>query len=520
LIALAVFLVGLILFLPLLSINYDLNGIQEAAAVEAGGRTLFDHNHMLYRPTGACVYSLLQTLGWYGGGSLFILQVITAVCASFGLSFAFLAYVQMSQSRLRAVLAAVGMAVSWSYWRFSTDAYYITVALPFVAVAILSFLRVWSAPRKARFYAVVSGVACAFAILFWQANIFLLIVLGIGYLWSYKQPGVVSGKFVLSLVLLTLGNAVLIVGLVYLVIGMTFFAVETPSTLLSWVSTHGGGGLYLWGRWGIDRIPSLAKTSVASVIPVWEGFGLHDLLRGVVNLKKVPAQASLVVWALLLLGCAVSIVQYSRNEHAHKRLLLWLIVSYAVYLPFILWWDPYEPKWFVVPNFFFWGVIAVAWGLPGSRVERSALFVLGLVVLVVGFANLSQTIWPNRTRPNEMLHRAACVSLHMEPQDVLLASDWDWPGYVSYFYHRQVRTLIRGNPEDPEAHIAFIEQLVAESRSVGGRVIMMDMYDYPPDWLTFLEENTGLGLEYFTRLVTTPLFTCDGVQFVIVEGVE
>ena len=52
------------LYLPFLAIQYDVNGIAEAVALEAG--QLVNKSHMLYRPAGRFIYRTLQYSG-YGG---------------------------------------------------------------------------------------------------------------------------------------------------------------------------------------------------------------------------------------------------------------------------------------------------------------------------------------------------------------------------------------------------------------------------------------------------------------------
>lgn len=48
-----------------------------------------------------------------------------------------------------------------------------------------------------------------------------------------------------------------------------------------------------------------------------------------------------------------------RWRHLPYRQLVWIGATYALFLPFIIWWDPYEPKWFVVPNLFLATTIAI-----------------------------------------------------------------------------------------------------------------------------------------------------------------
>src|SRR5437879_3794758 len=63
----AVTLLGLGLYTPFLSIQYDPNGIIEASAVENG--PLLNKNHMLYRPLGLVAWRALRLAG-YSGNSL------------------------------------------------------------------------------------------------------------------------------------------------------------------------------------------------------------------------------------------------------------------------------------------------------------------------------------------------------------------------------------------------------------------------------------------------------------------
>jgi hypothetical protein len=59
-----VVLIGLGLYLPLLTQNYDINGLAEAAAVQSGRAVdLWNPNHMLYRPIGHFVWQSLSTIG-------------------------------------------------------------------------------------------------------------------------------------------------------------------------------------------------------------------------------------------------------------------------------------------------------------------------------------------------------------------------------------------------------------------------------------------------------------------------
>jgi hypothetical protein len=500
-------LIGLLLFLPFLSINYDLNSVREAVGVERGGQDLFSPNHLLYRPMGYPVHRILEAILNYRGSVLLVLQVITALFAALGLALSLLVFARISQSVLSAALATLGMAVSWSYWRFSTDAYYITVSLPFVAAAVLPLLWIQADSHRSNLYGILSGVACAVAILLWQANVFLVPVLVLALLLFNRQSISVPPNQlirVLALMLITLG---LVVGLAYVGVGIFAFNVKTPSDFLTWLLHHPGSGSALWGHWSMDRIPHLLQSSVSSIIPLWAGLGLRDLMHGVVRPDKILGQISLLSYLFLLLGSVILAVRSIRRRHINLRLLLWLIFAYSVYLPFMLWWDPFEPKWFVIPNFFLWGMVAVIWR-PSQRNSRfNRLLPLALSVSIIGLANFTYTIWPNHAYPGEMLQLAECVDGHMAPNDHLLAYDWVWSGYISYLHRRPVHSLI-GQASDPEGGVNFVQEVLA---ATNGRVIMMKA---TPDYLARLEAMTGIEAELFSRLQVTPQFICNDIQFV------
>src|SRR5436190_11940797 len=92
------------LYLPFLAIQYDTNGIAEAAAVEAG--QLVNKNHMLYRPIGLAVYRLLQHFG-YAGNSLLVLQTLNAVCGAIGIGLAYALFKWAARDRPAAVIGTV-----------------------------------------------------------------------------------------------------------------------------------------------------------------------------------------------------------------------------------------------------------------------------------------------------------------------------------------------------------------------------------------------------------------------------
>lgn len=514
-----IFFVGLLLYLPFLSNNYDLNGIIEADAVDEGGKQLFSPNHLLYRPLGKVVHEVLINYSAYHEKSLYVLQFITAISGALGLSLCFLVFIQISQSLKWATLTTFFMGISWSYWRFSTDVAYLTMAVPFIALATFFLLRTQLSQNHTYYNAIFSGFACAGAILVWQANIFLLVAVGLGYVILYKpSERPVFHQFVL--LVLTCSVAGLMVSLSYIVIGIVFFDVQTPFDFWAWIFNHPGISLPSWGQFEIERIPSLFITTVASIIPVWAGLGLRDLLQGSITVSKIPGQVSLLAYFILSFTTIVFFTLYLRKTESNLRLLSWLVVAALVYIPFIFWWDPTEPLWFIIVNIFFFGAISLIWSQFRSVKDYYAFGLLVIISGLIGLGNFTQTVWPRHNQPNEELQLAECVAASMKPNDILLATDWNWDGYVFYFYNREIFSLIGKNPGNSDAMLNLIQKKIDQAKQGGSQIILNSLDIYSLEQLEWLEENSGLGEEHFDRLLTSPAFICDNIQFLTVEGVS
>src|SRR5215813_1019508 len=143
------------LYLPFLAVQYDINGIAEAVALEA--RLPINKNHIVYRSVGLVVFRLLQAAG-YEGNSLVVLQVINAFCGAAGVGLAYAVFKRTAGARAAAILGSFWLATSFSYWVFSTDAAYITVAAFFLlsAIACIEYGRSIAAVAAAAVFASLS----------------------------------------------------------------------------------------------------------------------------------------------------------------------------------------------------------------------------------------------------------------------------------------------------------------------------------------------------------------------------
>ena len=302
-----------------------------------------------------------------------------------------------------------------------------------------------------------------------------------------------------------------LVGCAYLFVGIFVLEHRTVPSFMEWLLRY-GARLPMWGRWEVVRLPKAAASFVGSLVPVWEGLGLRALLKGKFHPGKFLSQMSLLALALLLLLPPLRQLM-KRTLSFSVYLLGWLVLGFVIYFPFIVWWDPFEPKWFVIPNIGLWAMLAVLWDSMTNRFRYAVLFA-GLV-LTVSIANFFVTIWPRHSEPNKLLQRAGCLAEHMEKEDLFVTIEWEWSGYVSYFFQRQVFSLIDASAryEGKDEAINLLQREVDLTHQRGGKVYILDVDTCPPEHLDWLASQTGLKQEDFQRFKRAPAFACDAVRF-------
>lgn len=500
------FIIGLVIYVGLRSQNYDFNGFIETIAIEEGGASLFSPNHLVYRPIIAFFYSLMQSAG-YVGLSLPIAQVVTAVSASIGLALFFWWIRQIVDKPLIAVIATIGFGTSWAYWVFSIDVFYITPA----ATAVLAALLILTNMVKRDDWAVSRVLLLAFftalGILLWQANIFFVPVV-IGVLAVHHLP---NWSRLIQTILLFVIVMGLLVGGIYLLSSLVVLQdTWSVDAFLEWILGYGGASLEIWGQLDISRVGPAAFSAVSSIVPLWEGMALSELLAGQFVADKVLPQLSLLALVLIFAVPAIVFLLRPKSVSIAWRPLLMLAIGYAIYMPFIIWWDPFEPKWFVVPSIAFWGIAAILWDtvMPGRWGS-----LLGLSVLVITLANLTAAILPRSSQPDARLLIADCVAAEMAPNDLFIETDWSWSPYLDYFFERSTVSIIHyAGIFTEEALLIQLQEDIRATEAAGGRVYIRDIQTMSEDDLNWFAEISQFDRAFWTDFRTTPAFTCGDVS--------
>ncbi len=500
-------LICLILYRLFLSVQWDLNGIIEAQSVDAGGKDMFSPNHLLYRPLSFIIFKFWQSTG-YPGDSAKILQYITTVSGAAGIGFFFLALYHVTDHAVISMVGAAFLATSWSYWKFSVDVSYIIPAAMFVSASLALLLR----KEQSGWSFAVTGVISGLSILFWQANVFLVPWIVMTILWLHWTK---SFRAHVTMVIQFLAPVGIVVGLAYILLPILLFEHYGLADAIGWAISHGAdmvGRSPMWGRWDADRLLPAATNAIASFIPLWQGLGVRKLLQGTLQSDKILPQLSLLA-LLVLSGWTLFLLfrQQLRNTSHAVGEIIWLILAYMSFLPFIIWWEPYETRWFIIPNIFLITAMSKIWSR--ERKLRS-LVVMGGCITIIGVANFTSTIWPYHSSPNPWMQLAQCFARQTTKADTFIPTDWNWFSYAVYFfdYQGQVLDLKRGDQYRAQ-NIESIEKELASKRRGEGNVYIIDVNSYSRQTLEYFTEQVGMSLEILNQFEQSPSFICGELQF-------
>lgn len=476
---------GLVLFSPFLAVQYDTNGMAEAIALEAG--QLFHKNHMLYRPLGLLIFRILQHLG-YAGNSLLVLQIIDAICGAIGIGLGYIVFKRITENRIAAAAGCCWLATSLVYWTYSTDAAYIVPAGMFVLAAMACV------DNPSGRWLFGAALFTAVSILFWQACIFLVPIF---ILWLVNGKGRTHW---LQRGIAFMGIVLLIVASSYTIAAFASHGRMSPSQLWDWFVTYGEGGkLPMWGAWDRGRLHAASTSALRSIIPVSLGIWPSQISKST-QLGRIGVDLALISLALL------SILAVSKAQLHALRFL----AGYLLFIPFIVWWDPFEPKWFLIPNLFLAGFLAC--GLSSWLHRRYAgTLVFGCIVMI-GSANFITTIRPRHNDVGADRRTAQCVAEYMQPQDAFIASEWGWPDYLRYVHSHTVINLINETAYagTKDRMLTAVKGFITATREKGGMVYMADPRDYPQSHLDWLQAQTALTLDELTAFGGVPAFQCSG----------
>jgi hypothetical protein len=323
---------------------------------------LFLHpHHLVYHVLSYAVYQLWLLLGWQGG-SLFPLQVLSALLA--GLGLALFAVILSRWVRISvALVTTVLMAVCHGYWLFgvSVEVYTLSfVMLILAAYGSLELLRTGSQKT-----ACVAGIGLGLAILAHVMNaLFCGVLIGAVLLAPAETRG---HRFRLLLVASAVAGVIV---LVPYALAILVLRLDSWREISYWLTLYAHTG-----RGGDLRNRTLQMANLRMAVE-----GLRDFF---VALKPgLPWQFNLLLLAPLALwsaqGCRT-------NRRLAALCLLWL----GLYGAFITWWSPAGELWLpLMPP----ALILLALAVDSASVRSRRLI---LAVLLVSAGVMAVLNWRN-----------------------------------------------------------------------------------------------------------------------------
>jgi len=482
--------IAVVLYLSFLSINYDSNGIVAAKAIEAGDWACL--NHMLYEVIGIVAVKIAG-LFHRSEPALPLLMGIAAVSGALALGATYLAARRMGADRLQGFVATAWLGSTWAFWKWSTEVAYIMTAAAFAAAALaLSWHR--SFPGRS----IAIGVLAAFSILAWQANIFLIPAILIGS-WD---PSVLR-KSRIRFNLVTCLALALTLAVAYS-LTLRQLGCRDIAGAVKLITSYGGGNSPIWGHWGSERIGILADTWIRSMIG-GTSLHLHWFLSRPVRFNTVFPRLAPIAIAIFL-----AIPLWFLTRQGKDRAILCSLVGIASYVPFAVWWDPWETKWLVIPNIFLALLCAKLWSRipPGSAAFRC---LAPIAVAILGISNLSIYAVPAHTKLSDDYKAGKCVAEHLGPKDLYLATDWAFGDYISYKYRLTSIDVISTAANYRSNKDEAFRKIREEIRRVyaGGKIYSLDPGAPESGRFKMLEDFTGITPDDLgTQLPGRPAFRC------------
>jgi hypothetical protein len=116
-------------------------------------------------------------------------------------------------------------------------------------------------------------------------------------------------------------------------------------------------------------------------------------------------------------------------------------------------------------------------------------------VLILAVLNLGISAGPKHFKKSYPTEIASCVAAKLKPDDLFLATEWNWSDYLHYVHQREVVSFIgevSAAARDKNLAMERIRKIVNERHQQGRDVIMTDVASYDAPYMKWLLEQTGL----------------------------
>ncbi len=445
--ALLIFASVLVLYLSTFSVNYFVDGLNFAKALEDDNiQTLyfFHPHHLLYAPTVYLLYRV-GTLFGYTGRTVAVFQLLGSIMGALGVSVFFLLMRRLGSRRFVAVVASLFLAFSYGYWYHSVN---VKSTVPALALLLGSLYFLMGA-ELGSLKSLLCGILHGGTILLHAVHVVWIPSVIVFLAISHRRKSLV--EYLLGLISS--------VGLSYLIVVFFVAKFESATQTFRWAT------LYLHSQssyWDVSLSNLLlAARNIGVCI-----FGGHFFFSR--NYLFWPFLCTLAaVLGFLLYSLARLTAVGRRLLRRHFYVLITLSLTYG---GIHLFWCPYDYSFWVIQLIPLSALFFLSW----TRVTRKSIVLLLLVVGAHFGLNLLGNIVPKHLSSAtyvEVIHKLREDSTENDLFIILGLScaDGRYVEYVNpnvhYFLGREYITLPQ-IAENPEQQIERIRNRMREGKSV------------------------------------------------------
>ncbi len=464
LIAAAIFIALLLLYLPTLTQVHTFDALSYVTSVERKPWTeLFHPHHLAYGPLGSLMLALSRALG-YDGGAALPMQLVNAVAGALGVALLYLTVRTATGRDDVALPAALLPGVTYAYWYYAIEIEVYTLATFFliVCLALLTRPTPWTARR-----CLALGIAQGGAVLFHQTNVLLCAPIALSALADLRTArnidgiGTVAGRWTRYAAALTL-----IVALPYLYAMLVVSNFRTIDEMFAWLTEYARTGWW-GGPLTVETFASLGAGLSDTLAQPWGGW-FYLALGGIVAW----------VWG----GYARSPDDHRDSVQKTRVALAPLIAWLATYGAFFAWWEPDNIEFWIasLPPASLLFATALARARPWSAPVWASLAVVGIMAWVNGGSIIQ------RGDPATDLQRliARELAARSTPADLLIVPDGLQELYLPYYERREnflsLNQALFENSGSWDGACAAIRSRIATAQHAGAAVMIADEALHPP----------------------------------------
>lgn len=490
----------LLIYLLTASQQYDADVLPELKRINQLDTRESDPAHMLYIRMGIPFYRAWLAMG-YQEDALVPMQILNAF---FGAGTIMVFVLVLRHFAVRwplALLTSSAVAFSYAFWTHTVDAFFIIPA-SFFAITALYFALILSISNSSSGRIIIAGflgLSLALALLAYQSNLALIPSLLVAS-WSTnkKQSSNIVKAWLIAVVIL-----VMVAGTAWLYQAVLLADVQSPIEFVDWfLFNHGGIRDGLWRREGVNLLRALPIAWLATILPLYEGLRLQELVQSVISPDRLSAQIAL----LLLFLCLLSVVSLLLRRPSILRsrgfpvAVLWFLVPGLA----VAWFDPAEVKLWLIPMFGFWLFFALILSSPfHAKFTRhiTLIFMVPLIALIA-ISNFLVPVWNNHRLPSRNMITARQAARYLHKDDVLISAGFDWTKYLSYIsddFH-VFNAVDVAQFQGKGIVKSRLVEVINSAWLQGRRVFIVDYFGptHEEFWTEWITPNTTLSTQDFT----------------------